>query len=210
MIRGPILQLFRGLNTARHIFPVLKSTFDASSEQAAYNRDSNLPHYHHALDTRAHVLSAGRKKPSRGEQEQKLSVYERIELLQDAGSSLLLLSITAGLSVPYGSVVTGGTVTGLVRIAGELCVVSANDWTIKGGTVYPITLKKQLRAQEVAMRNRLPFIFLVDSGGAFLPLQVWLQDRYRSNYVVLLRKLGVGKQDNCISCVYYCTHLLLA
>lgn len=172
MLAARMVQLSRALSSRRHLFPVLESTFDASSEQALANKNSNLPHYQHSLDTRAHVLSAAAKKPPRGSQQQKLSVYERIELLKDPGSNPLLLSITAGLRLPYGSVVTGAIVTALVSVAGELCVICANDWTIKGGTVYPVTLKKQLRAQEVAMRNRLPFIFIVDSGGAFLPLQV--------------------------------------
>lgn len=163
--------LIRRLSTSHSIFPVLESTFDSSSAQGEANKNGNLPLYQAAMDTRAQVLEAGAKKPTKGPQ-QKLSVYDRIAHLKDPGSSWLLLSVTAGLRVPYGSVVTGATVTALVRVEGELCVVSANDWTIKGGTVYPVTLKKQLRAQEISMINRLPFIFVVDSGGAFLPLQV--------------------------------------
>ena len=74
--------------------------------------------------------------------------------------------------MPYGDVYNASNAVAVVKVAGETCVVSANDWTIKGGTVYPVSLKKQLRAQEIAMENRLPCIYLVDSGGAFLPLQV--------------------------------------
>lgn len=148
-------------------FPLLESRLDPSSAQAIRNKDSNLPSYDLAAQKRAQLLT---KKPTK--RSDKMSVYERLELLKDPGTTPLLLSVTAGHKLPYGSVDTAATVTALVRVAGELCVVSANDWTIKGGTVYPITLKKQLRAQEISMQNRLPFIFVVDSGGAFLPLQV--------------------------------------
>lgn len=66
---------------------------------------------------------------------------------------------------------TGGIVTGIGRVHGTACIIIANDATVKGGTYYPITVKKHLRAQEIALENRLPCIYLVDSGGAFLPLQ---------------------------------------
>ena len=172
MLSQRLAQPFRRLSSSGALYPVLESTFDWSSSQAATNRTTNLTRYKLALETRTQVLETGAKKPQKGSQLQKSSVYERLEYLKDPGTNSLLLSVTAGQRLPYGSVVTGATVTALVRVAGEVCVVSANDWTIKGGTVYPVTLKKQLRAQEIAMMNRLPFIFVVDSGGAFLPLQV--------------------------------------
>ncbi len=72
----------------------------------------------------------------------------------------------------YGGEVPGaGIITGIGRVAGRQCVVVANDATVKGGTYHPITVKKHLRAQEIALENRLPCIYLVDSGGAFLPEQ---------------------------------------
>src|SRR5438270_3951988 len=70
-----------------------------------------------------------------------------------------------------GDVPAGGIITGIGRIAGRECVVVVNDATVKGGTYFPITVKKHLRAQEIARENRLPCVYLVDSGGAFLPLQ---------------------------------------
>src|SRR3546814_19701176 len=71
----------------------------------------------------------------------------------------------------YGDVPSAGIVTGLGMVSGRLCVIIANDATVKGGTYYPITVKKHLRAQEIARANKLPVISLVDSGGAFLPMQ---------------------------------------
>lgn len=101
----------------------------------------------------------------------KLMVRERVEKLLDPGSPFLELSQLAAHDM-YGNEVPGaGIVTGLGRIAGRECVVVANDPTVKGGTYYPITVKKHLRAQEIAAQNRLPCVYLVESGGAFLPAQ---------------------------------------
>ena len=102
----------------------------------------------------------------------KLFVRDRLRLLLDPTSPFLELSPLAGIDLPYGNVPSGGVVAGIGKISGRLCVVMANDATVKGGSVFPITLKKQLRAQDIAMRNQLPLVTLVDSGGAFLPLQV--------------------------------------
>uniref|UniRef100_H9GHW7 methylcrotonoyl-CoA carboxylase n=3 Tax=Anolis carolinensis TaxID=28377 RepID=H9GHW7_ANOCA len=100
----------------------------------------------------------------------KLLVRERLRMLLD-DEHFLELSPFAGLGMPYGDVPAGGCLTGIGRICGIWCVFSASDATVKGGTLFPITVRKQLRAQEIAMQNRLPSIYLVDSGGAFLPLQ---------------------------------------
>ncbi|NXT76318.1 MCCB carboxylase, partial [Zapornia atra] len=100
----------------------------------------------------------------------KLFVRERLKLLLD-DESFLELSPLAGLSLPYGDVPAAGCLTGIGKICGVWCVFMANDATVKGGTIYPIGVKKQLRAQEIAMQNRLLSVYLVDSGGAFLPLQ---------------------------------------
>src|SRR4029079_14155249 len=81
------------------------------------------------------------------------------------------LSPLAGHDMYEGEVPSGGIVTGIGRVCGRDCVIVANDATIKGGTYFPITVKKHLRAQEIARDNHLPCIYLVDSGGAFLPLQ---------------------------------------
>jgi 3-methylcrotonyl-CoA carboxylase beta subunit len=101
----------------------------------------------------------------------KLLVRDRIKLLLDPGAPFLELSPLAANGMYGGEVPAAGIVTGVGRICGRDCVVVANDATVKGGTYYPITVKKHLRAQEIARDNHLPCIYLVDSGGAFLPLQ---------------------------------------
>src|SRR6187399_877425 len=101
----------------------------------------------------------------------KLLARERIRLLLDPGSPFLELSPFAAYRMYDGAVPAAGIVTGVGRIAGRECVVVANDATVKGGTYFPVTVKKHLRAQEIARDNRLPCLYLVDSGGAFLPAQ---------------------------------------
>ena len=116
--------------------------------------------------------SARRKHTDRG----KLLVRDRIDALLDPGSPFLELSPLAayGMYAEDGdenAVPSASIVTGIGRVSGRECVIVANDATVKGGTYYPITVKKHLRAQEVARANKLPCIYLVDSGGAFLPMQ---------------------------------------
>jgi 3-methylcrotonyl-CoA carboxylase beta subunit len=101
----------------------------------------------------------------------KLTVRERIEELCDPGAPFLELSPLAAHGMYEDAAPGAGIVTGVGTVRGRKCVVVANDATVKGGTYYPITVKKHLRAQEVALQNRLPCIYLVDSGGAYLPLQ---------------------------------------
>src|SRR5712675_1510888 len=101
----------------------------------------------------------------------KLLARERIRLLLDPGSPFLELSAFAAHKMYDGAVPAAGIVTGIGHIAGRECVVVANDATVKGGTYFPMTVKKHLRAQEIARDNRLPCLYLVDSGGAFLPAQ---------------------------------------
>ena len=101
----------------------------------------------------------------------KLLARERIDLLLDAGAAFLELNPLAAHGLYGGQVPGAGLVSGVGRIMGRECVILANDATVKGGTYYPLTVKKHLRAQEVAADNRLPCIYLVDSGGAFLPMQ---------------------------------------
>jgi 3-methylcrotonyl-CoA carboxylase beta subunit len=116
--------------------------------------------------------SARAKHRARG----KLLARERIDRLLDPGSPFLELSALAATGMYSAedgpdAVPSAGIVTGIGRVSGRECVVVANDATVKGGTYYPMTVKKHLRAQEVARVNRLPCLYLVDSGGAFLPLQ---------------------------------------
>jgi acetyl-CoA carboxylase carboxyltransferase component len=101
----------------------------------------------------------------------KLPVRERIDRLIDPGSAFLELSALAATDLYDGDAPGAGIVTGIGQVEGVTCVVVANDATVKGGTYYPMTVKKHLRAQEIALENRLPCLYLVDSGGAFLPLQ---------------------------------------
>src|SRR5947209_6317875 len=101
----------------------------------------------------------------------KLLARDRIRLLLDQGSPFLELSAFAAYQMYDGAVPAAGIVTGIGRVAGRECVVVANDATVKGGTYFPMTVKKHLRAQEIARDNRLPCLYLVDSGGAFLPAQ---------------------------------------
>jgi 3-methylcrotonyl-CoA carboxylase beta subunit len=101
----------------------------------------------------------------------KLPVRERIARLVDPGTTFLELSALAAEDLYDGAAPAAGIVTGIASIHGRPCVIVANDATVKGGTYFPITVKKHLRAQEIAAENRLPCIYLVDSGGAFLPLQ---------------------------------------
>ena len=103
---------------------------------------------------------------------QKLAIRERITKLLDPGSPFLELSQMAGYQM-YGKdeVWAGGMVTGIGLIQGKWCMLMVNDPTIKGGSYYPITLKKQIRAQAIALDNNLPCVYLSDSGGVFLPLQ---------------------------------------
>jgi len=111
--------------------------------------------------------SARSKHAARG----KLLPRERLRLLLDQGSPFLELSQLAALGM-YGDEAPGaGIITGVGRVSGRECVVVVNDATVKGGTYYPMTVKKHLRAQEIALENRLPCIYLVDSGGAHLPEQ---------------------------------------
>jgi acetyl-CoA carboxylase carboxyltransferase component len=107
------------------------------------------------------------KHRSRG----KLTARERVDRLLDPDSAFLELSALAAWNVYDGQAPAAGIVTGIGVVEGRECVVVANDATVKGGTYFPLTVKKHLRAQEVAEQNRLPCIYLVDSGGAFLPLQ---------------------------------------
>ena len=101
----------------------------------------------------------------------KLTARERVRVLLDTGSPFLELSQLAAHGMYGGDIASAGIVTGIGRVSGRECVVVANDPTVKGGTYYPLTVKKHLRAQEIARENRLPCVYLVESGGAFLPAQ---------------------------------------
>jgi 3-methylcrotonyl-CoA carboxylase beta subunit len=101
----------------------------------------------------------------------KLFVRERINRLLDSGSPFLELSPLAAWGLYDDQAPGAGIVTGIGRVAGREVIIVANDATVKGGTYFPLTMRKHLRAQEIAMQNALPCIYLVDSGGIFLPMQ---------------------------------------
>ena len=110
----------------------------------------------------------------------KLPVRERVDRLLDRGSPFLELSALAAFDMYDNEAPAAGLVTGIGRVSGREVVIVANDATVKGGTYYPITVKKHVRAQQIALENRLPCVYLVDSGGAFLPLQAESLSRSRS------------------------------
>jgi 3-methylcrotonyl-CoA carboxylase beta subunit len=100
----------------------------------------------------------------------KLLARDRINALLDPGTPFLEVSQLAAYGMYGGDVPAAGVVAGIGRVSDQECMIVANDATVKGGTYYPMTVKKHLRAQEIAEANHLPCIYLVDSGGAFLPL----------------------------------------
>ena len=113
----------------------------------------------------------GEKYQKRHESRGKLLPRARIDALLDPGSAFLELSQLAAHGVYDEEIAAAGIVTGIGRVAGQECMIVANDATVKGGTYFPLTVKKHLRAQTIAEQNNLPCIYLVDSGGAFLPMQ---------------------------------------
>ena len=152
--------------------PIIQSQIDTRSEEfranaAAFAEQVDL---HRA---RLQEVRAGGKADARAKHEArgKLFVRDRIEKLLDPDTAFLELSPLAGSGVYEDDVPAAGIVTGIGRVAGQEVMIVANDATVKGGTYYPLTVKKHLRAQAIAQQNHLPCFYLVDSGGAFLPLQ---------------------------------------
>jgi acetyl-CoA carboxylase carboxyltransferase component len=121
--------------------------------------------------TAAVAAGGGERSLERHRSRGKLTARERIDRLVDQGTAFLELNALAAWELYDGDAPAAGIVTGIGVIEGRHCVVVANDATVKGGSYFPLTVKKHLRAQEVALQNRLPCLYLVDSGGAFLPLQ---------------------------------------
>ena len=150
----------------------LRSHVDASSE--AFTRNVDVSRALAAeLRERLDAVRLGGSASSRERHvaRGKLLPRERVDALLDPGSPFLELSALAANGMYADASPGAGIITGVGRVSGRECVVVANDATVKGGTYYPMTVKKHLRAQEVALHNRLPCVYLVDSGGAFLPEQ---------------------------------------
>ena len=155
--------------------PVLRSALDLASDAFRANTQA-MAGLVDELRSRTRILAergaAGDDASiTRHRERGKLPVRERIERLIDAGSAFLELSPLAANGLYDDEAPGAGIVTGIAVVDGVECVIVANDATVKGGTYFPMTVKKHLRAQEIALENRLPCLYLVDSGGAFLPLQ---------------------------------------
>ncbi|MFE2697334.1 carboxyl transferase domain-containing protein [Streptomyces mirabilis] len=155
-----------------HEAPELTSAADPASEAWRANEAA-----HRALgeELRAKLVEArlggGERARERHTARGKLLPRERVDTLLDPGSPFLELAPLAAHGMYDGQAPAAGVIAGIGRVSGRECVIVANDATVKGGTYYPMTVKKHLRAQEVALENRLPCVYLVDSGGAFLPMQ---------------------------------------
>ncbi|MFC7699687.1 MULTISPECIES: carboxyl transferase domain-containing protein [Bradyrhizobium] len=150
----------------------LHSSIDTSSSDFARNSEAMRTLVADLREKLSQVAGGGgevsrNRHTSRG----KMLARERVDLLVDPGTAFMELSPLAAYGLYGGDVHSASVVTGVGRIAGRECVIVANDATIKGGTYYPMTVKKHLRAQDVARQNNLPCVYMVDSGGAFLPLQ---------------------------------------
>jgi 3-methylcrotonyl-CoA carboxylase beta subunit len=151
---------------------VLESTLNSRSEEFRSNADRMQTLVDDLQSQVQEVrLGGGEKYQERHRSRGKLLARDRIDALIDPGSPFLELSQLAAHGVYGESVAAAGIVTGIGRVAGQECMIVANDATVKGGTYYPLTVKKHLRAQAIAEQNHLPCIYLVDSGGAYLPLQ---------------------------------------
>jgi acetyl-CoA carboxylase carboxyltransferase component len=155
--------------------PVLRSRLDPASPEATANK-ATMDQLVADLRARTAAVSergAGGDDRSiaRHRERGKLPVRERIDRLVDPGSAFLELSPLAATGLYDDEAPSAGIVTGIGQVDGTMCVIVANDATVKGGTYYPMTVRKHLRAQEIALENQLPCVYLVDSGGAFLPLQ---------------------------------------
>jgi 3-methylcrotonyl-CoA carboxylase beta subunit/propionyl-CoA carboxylase len=151
---------------------ILDSHIDPSSDLFRANHDRMAALVAELRERTSRVKQGGGAKyVERHRAQGKLPVRERIDKLLDDGSSFLELSALAAWDLYDNDAPAAGVITGIGRVSGREVVIVANDATVKGGTYYPLTVKKHVRAQEIALHNRLPCVYLVDSGGAFLPLQ---------------------------------------
>ena len=145
----------------------IQSQIQTNSTEFKINREAHLREVIELEDK----LRQTQSRPASSSNQNKLSARERVNKLVDVGTEFLELSALAGDGLYEDSVPSGGIITGIGIVAGRPTMIVANDHTVKGGTYYPITVKKHLRAQEIGLQNKLPCIYLVDSGGAFLPMQ---------------------------------------
>ncbi|USQ88482.1 methylcrotonoyl-CoA carboxylase [Streptomyces phaeoluteigriseus] len=152
--------------------PELTSAADPASEAWRANERAHLALVEELRGKLAAArLGGGEKARARHTARGKLLPRDRVDTLLDPGSPFLELAPLAADGLYDGQAPAAGVIAGIGRVSGRECVIVANDATVKGGTYYPMTVKKHLRAQEVALENHLPCLYLVDSGGAFLPMQ---------------------------------------
>jgi 3-methylcrotonyl-CoA carboxylase beta subunit len=151
---------------------ILKSSINTRSEEFTANRAA-MKAVVDDLRAKSEIvrLGGGAEAASRHKARGKLLARDRIDALLDPGAAFLEVGQLAAYGLYNGEAPSAGVVAGIGRVSGIECMIVANDATVKGGTYYPLTVKKHLRAQEIAEQNNLPCIYLVDSGGAFLPLQ---------------------------------------
>ena len=151
---------------------VIQSNLNTRTDEFKANLQANLDLRNDLRGKIDEVRQGGPERHRKRHQERgKLLVRDRIRLLVDPGSPFLELSQLAAYGMYDGEVASAGIVTGIGRISGRECIVVANDATVKGGSYHPMTVKKHVRAQEIAQQNRLPCVYLVDSGGGNLPTQ---------------------------------------
>src|ERR687897_2173359 len=151
---------------------LLTSQVERESESFAQRRDRMEALVAELRERTGQVgRGGGEKAVERHRSRGKMTARERVDRLVDPGTAFLELSALAAWNLYDGQAPGAGIITGIGVVEGQECVIVANDATVKGGTYFPMTVKKHLRAQEIAEQNHLPCVYLVDSGGAFLPLQ---------------------------------------
>jgi len=151
---------------------ILETKLSLTDERAQTNREHNLKLVQELRSRVAQVKQGGGEKyVARHREQGKMIVRDRIDKLLDAGTAFLEIAPLASWDVYDSWTPSAGIVAGIGRVSGVECLIIANDATVKGGTYYPLTVKKHLRAQQIALENHLPCLYLVDSGGAFLPMQ---------------------------------------
>ncbi|MEO0607050.1 MAG: carboxyl transferase domain-containing protein [Pseudomonadota bacterium] len=149
----------------------MQTAIDTRSDSYAANAEIMQSFVDELRSRHAIVTKGGERHVARHKARGKLTARERVERLLDLGADFLELGAFAAWDMYSGDVHSAGLITGIGTVSGVECMIVANDPTIKGGTYHPMTVKKHLRAQEIAQENRLPCIYLVESGGAFLPMQ---------------------------------------
>lgn len=150
----------------------IRSQISLNSEEYKLNFQKNQEICSELIQLQNRIkMGGGEKARQRHSNQSKMFVRDRIENLCDPESPFIEIGMFAAHNVYEDAVPSAGVVAGIAQVAGKMCMIVANDATVKGGTYYPLTVKKHLRAQEIALENKLPCIYLVDSGGAFLPMQ---------------------------------------